>query len=730
MGPDLQPNTNLAPRWQLWGMPALALRVWGRKTLLPRVWLLALAGISFAVAPGLSVFASEPWGATIPPTLTNASQILALSPEQAKAKLPVRIHGLVTCYDHDRVFFVQDETAGVFVYYTGDRLPFHPGQCVQVTGSAAQGRFSPIIDSPTIQAWETGRAIHPQPVSLAQVCFGGLDAQWVELTGVIRAQTVSDSRLRLELADPPHRIDIWIPNYQGYQQLPLAGSVVRVRGVVGSRINDRGQLEGFQLFANTIADITVLHPSLADPFSTPPRLLRDLKAHYVRIGAPGYVRVRGVVTLCWPGRALFIQDATGGLEVRSQAPLDDLVVPGTAVDVAGFLGPVLEAPLLEGAWIRKLGTNVPPQPVCLSSAEELFHGAYNNQLVEIEAQFLGRANSPSNGLTLALQAGSRFLTVLLDAPRPQGKLTGLEPGCRLRLTGVCRSQAGRGADPAVSLLLRSPMDVTVLSPPSPTRRPYQALAALAILASAGLAAALWLFQRQRRQTQRVLQRQVALEAEMRQGEQQLRRSIEERERIGRDLHDDIIQSIYAVGLGLEDCRRVVRQSPEQAEPSLVTAIHALNNTIRSVRGFIAGLEPKVLHGRDFKTALKSLALTSGDGPAQFQIEVDSAVANGLTSSQATQLLHIAKEAMSNSLRHAYASGLAVSLHPVGVGARLEIRDDGAGFDPDAVGGTGHGLRNMTTRARDIGAELQIISAPGQGCRILVTVPHGNSNEPD
>jgi signal transduction histidine kinase len=149
-----------------------------------------------------------------------------------------------------------------------------------------------------------------------------------------------------------------------------------------------------------------------------------------------------------------------------------------------------------------------------------------------------------------------------------------------------------------------------------------------------------------------------------------------------------------------------------------------------VRGFIAGLEPKILNGREFKTALKSLALTSGDGPAQFQIDVDPAAANRLTSTQATQLLHIAKEAMSNSLRHAHASGLTVSLHSAGTGAHLEICDDGVGFDPAAVGSTGHGLRNMAARAREIGADLQIISSSGQGCRILVTVPHGNSNEPD
>lgn len=317
-------------------MFTLALRIWQRKALSGAL-LLASAGITHAAVPDLSPRVSGPPSATNAPILTNAAQILALSPKQTKANLPVRIQGMVTCYHHGSFLFVQDETGGVFVYYTGDRLPLRVGQNVQVTGLAQPGRFSPIIGSPAIQPLQTGVTIRPRPVSLARVYLGGLDAQWVELTGVIRAQTTNDCQLRLELADPPHRIIVWIPNYQGSEQLPLAGSVVRVRGVVGAHINDRGQLEGFQMLANTIADITVLRPSTAEPFSTAPRPVRDLNTHFVRNGALGCVRVQGVVTLCWPGRALFIQDPSGGLEVRPKAPLDDLV-PGTAVDVSGYLG--------------------------------------------------------------------------------------------------------------------------------------------------------------------------------------------------------------------------------------------------------------------------------------------------------------------------------------------------------------------------------------------------------
>ena len=136
----------------------------------------------------------------------------------------------------------------------------------------------------------------------------------------------------------------------------------------------------------------------------------------------------------------------------------------------------------------------------------------------------------------------------------------------------------------------------------------------------------------------------------------------------------------------------------------------------------------MFNGREFKTALKSLALTSGDDPTQFQLEVDPSAANWLTPTQATQLLHIAKEAMSNSLRHARASTLVVSLLPTVTGVRLEVIDNGDGFNPDALDAKGHGLRNMTSRAREIGADFKIVSAVGQGCRILVNVPRPNANE--
>ena len=368
------------------------------------------------------------------------------------------------------------------------------------------------------------------------------------------------------------------------------------------------------------------------------------------------------------------------------------------------------------------------QPVTVSPAD-LHQSIYANQLIEVTGVYLGCAKGVSNSITFAVQAGDHHLTALLDTLQLPKNLVDLEPGCTLRLTGIYRSQADLGRLPAQSLLLRSATDIKVVSAPlSSHETTIILLAGAALLCGIGLITVLWFIRSQRHRIEHVLELQAALQTEMRQSEQQLRRSVEERERIGRDLHDDIIQSIYAAGLSLEDSRRLLRQSPDQAATRLGAAINTLNDTIRSVRGFIAGLEPKVLNGRELKTALKSLALTSADGPTPFQFQVDPDAASLLTPTQATQLLHIAKEAMSNSLRHAHASRITVSLQTVNEGVLLEIADDGIGFAPDVP--TGQGLRNMATRAFEIGGHLQTISSPGHGCRILLVVPQQNATNHD
>jgi len=167
----------------------------------------------------------------------------------------------------------------------------------------------------------------------------------------------------------------------------------------------------------------------------------------------------------------------------------------------------------------------------------------------------------------------------------------------------------------------------------------------------------------------------------------------------------------------------MNQNLSEAHLRLAKSISDLNTVIRDVRNFIVGLEPEALKGREFKAALQSLVATMSQAhAAQFSFDIDAQAAEALSARQAAHLLQIAREAMSNSLRHARAQSTVVSLKKQDECVRLEVQDDGAGFEQEAPASRGHGLRNIAARADEIGARSEILSAPGKGTCLLVEVP--------
>jgi signal transduction histidine kinase len=204
-----------------------------------------------------------------------------------------------------------------------------------------------------------------------------------------------------------------------------------------------------------------------------------------------------------------------------------------------------------------------------------------------------------------------------------------------------------------------------------------------------------------------------------QSQQDLLVLIEERERLMQDLHDGCIQSIYAVGLALEECRRLIPEDPRKAAADVAHAEASLNLVIQELRSFISGNR----HGAQVDLAAeigRIAGATRAHGPA-FHVDIDNAVANRLAGEQAAQLLQIAREAMSNVVRHAKAKSGRVSLRQRAGKVRLEIVDDGAGFDANAVKGTGLGLHHIAARVQKLGGRLRLTSRPGKGSRILVEI---------
>jgi PAS domain S-box-containing protein len=213
------------------------------------------------------------------------------------------------------------------------------------------------------------------------------------------------------------------------------------------------------------------------------------------------------------------------------------------------------------------------------------------------------------------------------------------------------------------------------------------------------------------------------EEALRASEEQLRKVLEEREQLSRDLHDNIIQSIYAIGMSLEECRYLFQKDQQEADKKLEYAVASLNRVISDVRVYIVWEKHEGISGQQFCAKLAELAVSMESAQGiHFSLDLAAEAAQRLTPLGAFHILHIVQEAMSNSLRHSKSRSGLVSLQMEGRRIRLEIRDDGVGFNIEEVAGQGHGLQNMTARAQKLGADLQIVSNPGLGVQILVELP--------
>lgn len=208
-------------------------------------------------------------------------------------------------------------------------------------------------------------------------------------------------------------------------------------------------------------------------------------------------------------------------------------------------------------------------------------------------------------------------------------------------------------------------------------------------------------------------------------ERALRLALREREQLARNLHDNIIQSIYAIGFTLEECQRLAREVPADANRKLGQVIAALNRVIREVRGYIVAPveESETLSSDELMASLQRLGgLMENANGMRFSLTLDPVAAGTLTADQRAQLLYVAQEAMSNSLRHSGAATACVSLARTTSGVRLEILDNGVGFALQRLRNGNGGLKNIRVRARKIGANLDITSDPMRGTVISMEVP--------
>lgn len=197
--------------------------------------------------------------------------------------------------------------------------------------------------------------------------------------------------------------------------------------------------------------------------------------------------------------------------------------------------------------------------------------------------------------------------------------------------------------------------------------------------------------------------------------------IEERERIGADLHDGVIQRIYGVNLSLDEVPELVATQPAEAAERVEQAIEALNATIGEIREFIFILRAP---GMDSGLA-PSLHALAAEVRLQTGLQVNVAVGDvpAIAGGRIREVLAIVREALSNAARHASATKVELTVRRELSGVRVEIADDGIGFDvTDRPDEGHHGLVNMSRRAERLGGTLDVVSQPRAGTRIILVLP--------
>ncbi len=200
--------------------------------------------------------------------------------------------------------------------------------------------------------------------------------------------------------------------------------------------------------------------------------------------------------------------------------------------------------------------------------------------------------------------------------------------------------------------------------------------------------------------------------------------LEERDRIGMDMHDGVIQSLYATGLKVENCLEDLKDDPSQVEPQLHTVLDQLNQSIADLRGYIFNLRPTELADTDLAGAVGSLLQElKVNALLDVRLSEGPQACESLSQEQTEALFHIARESLANVRKHAMAHSVTASFEQRNGNFRMTIADDGRGFDVEQPS-NGLGLRNIRERISTLGGSVEVDSSEGKGTQVKVDLPLG------
>lgn len=688
--------------------------------------------------------------------LGTAREVRELSREMAARALPVRMEGVVTFVSPaNGAFIVADATTGIFVSTPDAAVAGLPppeqnfegppglGMKVEVIGITAPGGFAPIIIPRQIRFLGPGFLPRAVPVTIADLQTGRFDCERVQVRGVVQHAAFGVrgiDAVRLELAAVGGHFVAYALVPGGFDPQRLEDAEVSLSGLALTFFNERGEIVGARVQLHGIEDVEIVRPAPATPFDAPEARLDSLLPFSPQQASLHRQRVSGTVTVCRPGAYFYIQEGDRAVRVSTRATVP--LAPGDRVEVSGFVELLESFAELREAVVRKLGSAaVPPaQPITRAAvlrtnpwqAPPRSASHLDGRRVVLQGRLEKVESIGAEGRRISLDCDGHLIFATLAQEEPRAALQRLVPGSDVSVTGVCRVQLS-GGRPTLSnpvptgfeLLVHSPEDVAVLRVPPwwTLRRLWLALGGTGLVLAMALIWA-WMLRR------RVAQRSAELEAEIgarRDAAVVFEATLRERRRLAADLHDTLEQALTGLALQLEAVDIFQRSEPERGTRHLQLARQFLARSRDDVRRTVWNLRAQGLEGRTFGEALREMAIAQGEaGGVRVEIEIEGEEFP-LPDFIASNLLLLAQESVTNSLKHAAAQAITLRVTFGSEGVSLTLEDDGRGFDVAHVPGMkeGHfGLQGMRERVRRIGGKLEITSGAGRGTRIAARVPVG------
>ena len=634
-----------------------------------------------------------------------------------------------------------------------------PGEVIEVSGITHVGAYAPIITAPQVRHLGTGPLPPAKAVPIERLMSGAEDSQRIEVSGLVRAVRVEGARLDIELLSGGYRFRAYAPVLTNRDPQLLVGAQVRVRGTAAEAHNrSLRQLIAVEVYVPGPADLVVEKAEAVNPFEEPLTPLNGLAQYRPDNSLNRRVHVRGVMTLQRLGESLFLQDATGALQVQSRQLLR--LSPGQVVEAVGFPSFENFLPVLQDAAYRPLPeplVALRPTPAPIADYQNALHHA---EFVSLKGKLLDRGVRPLRGrqsrtidrTTLVLQSESAIFSAEADEPQSESTLSAIPLGSIVQVNGVCLTEIDSdGKMKSFRLLVGSPKDVQIVQRPS-WLTPQRLLVSLGILGSVLGIIAIWavvlsrknaalnflIGEREKAQAalqqahdqleERVRERTAELKFQItarKESELQFKGVLAERTRLAQELHDTVEQTLTGIALQLDTTAKLYEGDRGNALRHLELARNLMAKSQVEVRRSVWDLRSRALEQFDLPGALAESAREITRGTSiEVALETQGAV-RGLPEVVEENLLRIGQEALTNVIKHSQAARVKIELDFEPHQAVLQVADNGVGFVPEnAVGPVdGHfGLLGMSERAKRLGGHLELVSAPGKGTTVRAAIP--------